>query len=72
MVPRSLRKELPDITDERVGGLHGGEMAAAVEFRPVHEVVFEFAGSNIQGNTATPVGTVERSLAPPAPACSVS
>ena len=45
-------------------------MAAAVEFGPVHDGVFELDSApdrHIQGNTATPVGTVERSTPPQAP-----
>jgi hypothetical protein len=31
VVSAQLAEELPDVADEQVGGLHGGEVAAAVE-----------------------------------------
>ena len=41
VVSAQLAEELPDVVDEQVGGLHGGEVAAAAEFGPVHDSVFE-------------------------------
>ena len=73
MVSAQLAEELPDVADEQVGGLHGGEVAAAAEFGPVRATVCSSSTvrriDTSRGNTATPVGTVERSLAPQAPAC---
>mgnify|MGYP006164331197 CR=1 FL=1 len=34
-----LAEEGPDVVEQQVGGFHGGEVAAAVELRPVHQVV---------------------------------
>src|ERR1700745_3901488 len=37
-----LAEELANIGDEQVGFFHGREVAAAVEFAPVHDVVGQF------------------------------
>jgi len=37
MVSAQLAEELADVADEQVGGLHGGEVAAATEFGPAHD-----------------------------------
>jgi len=58
-------EELPHVTDEQVGCFQGCEVAAAVELRPVHDgvgLVGEAPDGDVGGNTATLVGTVERSF----------
>src|SRR5262249_11987864 len=39
-----LAEELPHIADQQVGCFHGGEVAAAAELGPVHDVVVAFGG----------------------------
>ena len=57
VVSAQLAEELPDVADEQVGGLHGGEVAAAAEFGPVHDSVFELDSApdrHIQGEHRDP------------------
>jgi len=37
-----LAEEFPNVSGQQVGSFHGGEVAAAVELGPVHDVVVAF------------------------------
>jgi len=57
VVSSELAEEVPDVVDEQIGGLHGGEVAAAAEFGPVHDCVLELDSApdrHIQGEHRDP------------------
>src|SRR5690625_1637776 len=43
-----LGEELPDVTDKKIGCLHGGEVSAPAEFGPVHHRVLELDGAPVR------------------------